>query len=343
MLTRLVTSNTIQKNWGTEAPLYRSDRGDICSDRILSWEEKLYEADKILPEQAEELLKPAEEWVRVGGLKVRFWRAGSGPAVVLLHGLLGYSFSWRHAIPILARNATVFAPDMPGAGFSDCGTNLDCRLSSAADRVLGFLDAVGISSCDLVGSSYGGTTAAIVAELAPDRVRSLILVSPANPWSRNGRKRLRLLRNPAVAWIFPKLARPMRGLHSYFVRRMYGDPSKITRETLQGYARPLAMPGRFEHGVKIVRTWGEDMRELEAILPRISGVSTLFVWGSKDRVVDLESAEHLGRHFQRVRTAVMSGAGHLPQEECPEEFCRIVADFLAETRLQIPATAREVT
>ena len=338
-----MTPNTVRKNWGAEAPLYRSDRGDICPDRILSWEEKLYEAGKIVPEQAEVRLKPAEDWVRVEGLKVRFWRAGSGPAVVLLHGLLGYSFSWRHAIPILARNATVFAPDMPGAGLSDCGTNLDCRLSSAAGRVLEFMDAAGISACDLVGSSYGGTTAAIVAERAPDRVRSLILVSPANPWSRNGRKRLKLLRNPAVAWMFPKFARPMRGLHSYFVRRMYGDPSKITRETLRGYARPLGMPGRFEHAVKIVKTWSEDMRELEATLPKILGIPTLLVWGSKDRVVDLHSAEYFGRHFKRVRTAVMSGAGHLPYEECPEEFCRIVADFLDETRSQTPTTAREVT
>jgi len=303
----------------------------------------LYEAGKIVPKQAGDLLKPAEDWVRVDGLKVRFWRAGSGPAVVLLHGLLGYSFSWRHAIPILARNATVFAPDMPGAGFSDCGSNLDCRLSSAAARVLGFMDAVEISSCDLVGSSYGGTKAAIVAGLAPSRVRSLILVSPANPWSRNGRMRLKVLQNPAVAWMFPKFARPMRGLHSYFVRRMYGDPSKITAETLQGYARPLGMPGRFEHAVKIVRTWNEDMGQLEGILLRISTVPTLLVWGSKDRVVDLESAEYLGQHFQSVRTVVIPRAGHLPYEECPEEFCRIVTDFLAEIGLQTARTTREVT
>src|SRR5205085_11296483 len=112
---------------------------------------------------------------------------------------------------------------------------------------------------------------------------------------------------------------------------------------IRGYARPLGMPGRFEHAVKIVRTWSEDMRELEAVLPKILGIPTLFVWGSKDRVVDLHSAEYFGRHFKRLRTVVMSGAGHLPYEECPEEFCRIVADFLTEIRLQIPTTAREVT
>jgi len=260
--------------------------------------------------------------------------------MVLLHGLLGYSFSWRHAIPILARNRTVFAPDMPGAGLSECDRSLDCRLSAAAGRVLEFLDCVGIAECDLIGSSYGGTTAMIVAGLAPSRIRSLILVSPANPWSRIGKKRLRLLRDPGVAWLFPKLARPMRGLHSYFVRRMYGDARKITSETLRGYARPLSLPGRFEHAVKIVKTWGEDMGELEGLLPRIADIPNLLVWGGKDRVVDPASAERLGQHFRNVRTVVIPGAGHLPYEECPEEFCQVVEHFLAEV---FAKTTQEVT
>jgi pimeloyl-ACP methyl ester carboxylesterase len=331
MLARRRAPITTRKNRGAVAPLYRSDRGDICSDRILSREEKLSDVGKIVSNQ-DRILEPAELWTRVGELKLRFWRAGAGTPLVLLHGLLGYSFSWRHAIPILARSATVFAPDMPGAGLSECSPKLDGRLLSAADRVLGFLNAAAISSCDLVGSSYGGTTAMIVAGLAPSRIRSLILVSPANPWSRNGRRRLTLLQNPAVAWVFPTLARPMRSLHSYFVQRMYGDPRKITRETLRGYARPLSMPGRFEHAVKIVKTWNEDMRELEATLSHISAVPTLLVWGSKDRVVDPASARRLGQHFQNLRTAVIPGAGHLPYEECPEEFCRVLADFLADSQ-----------
>ena len=53
------------------------------------------------------------------GARMRYLRAGSGPALVLLHGLLGYSFSWRYTMPALAPYATVYAPDMMGAGFSD--------------------------------------------------------------------------------------------------------------------------------------------------------------------------------------------------------------------------------
>src|SRR5690349_17179942 len=84
-----------------------------------------------------------EEWTLVDGLRVRFSHCGSGPPLVLVHGLLGYSFNWRLVIPRFARHFEVFAPDLPGAGFSDCDLTLDHRLSSAANRLLGFLDATG--------------------------------------------------------------------------------------------------------------------------------------------------------------------------------------------------------
>ena len=61
-----------------------------------------------------------ERWSMVDGHRIRYlWGGGSGPALVLVHGLLGYSFSWRYALPALAEKMTVYAVDMPGAGFSD--------------------------------------------------------------------------------------------------------------------------------------------------------------------------------------------------------------------------------
>lgn len=272
----------------------------------------------------------SDKRLQVDGLRVRFWQAGSGPALVLVHGLLGYSFSWRGVITSLAQDRQVFAPDMPGAGFSQCGPNLDCRLLGAARRLLGFMDAAGIGSCDLIGSSYGGATSIILAGLVPSRIRSLVLVSPANPWSRIGRKRLALLRNPVMALLFPKVARAVHPMHRYFVRRMWGDPRLVTAETLNGYVRPLVQPGIFEHAVKTVRTWRADMGELEAALPKIADVPTLLVWGGQDRVVDPASAGLMAKQLPRARVAVLQGAGHLPYEECPEEFCRIVRNFLCD-------------
>lgn len=286
----------------------------------------------------------SKESVHVDGLRVQFRRAGRGAAVVLVHGLLGYSFSWRRVMPLLARGRKVFAPDMPGAGFSECSSNLDCRLTSAARRLLAFMDSVGISSADLVGSSYGGATAAIAAGLEPARIRSLTLISPANPWSRIGRTRLALLRNPVLARLFPSGARAARPIHRYFVRRMWGDPRRIDPETLRGYARPLVLPGIFEHSIKIVHTWDADMRELEATLPKIASIPTLLVWGSKDRLVDRTSAEAILRNFQNPKFVVMEGAGHLPYEECPEEFSRILMDFLdTVSTTKAASSMREVT
>jgi len=285
----------------------------------------------------------SEEWLRANGLRIRFWHAGSGPALVLVHGLLGYSFSWRDVIPALAQNAEVFSPDMPGAGFSECDPGLDCHLSSAGSRLLGFMDAAGITRCDLVGSSYGGATAMMFAGLAPARVRRLVLVSPANPWSRFGRFRLALFQTPVAAKLFPPLARQLRRGHDFFLRRLYGDPSLLTREVFDAYSSPMRKKGILEHAVKIVRNWNGDMQELTEIMPRIAMIPTLLVWGSKDRAVDPASAAMLSRNFKMVRTAVMQGAGHLPYEERPEEFVSIVTDFLTKKLAQTSSNAREVT
>jgi len=266
----------------------------------------------------------------IDGLTVRFEHRGRGPALALVHGLLGYSFSWRRVMELFSRDRQVFAIDMPGSGFSDCSPSLDCRLSSAAHRLLRCLDVLGIGSCDLLGSSYGGTTALMLSTMHPERVRTLTLASPANPWSRTGSKRLALLNLPGINRIFPPVARGVRPLHALFVRRMYGDRSRVTQETLRGYSLPLMREGVFEHAIKIARTWRADMRILQTALPSASGIPTLIVWGNRDRLVDPASAEILSRNFKLSRVVVLPGAGHLPYEECPQEFASTVGAFLAE-------------
>src|ERR1043166_6840326 len=138
--------------------------------------------------QPQGLTDVGERSTEVDGTNVRYSRVGQGSALVLVHGLLGYSFSWRYAIPILAKKRVVYALDMPGSGFSDAPPALDARLSAAAHRLSRFLDTLGIKHCDLIGSSYGGATALRLATIVPQRIKTLILVSPANPWSMIGRK-----------------------------------------------------------------------------------------------------------------------------------------------------------
>ena len=89
-----------------------------------------------------------ECWMEIDGARMRYLRAGSGPALILLHGLLGYSFSWRYVMPAVSPCATVYAPDMIGAGFSERPRGFDHSMRATALRVLKFAFAyVEIASC----------------------------------------------------------------------------------------------------------------------------------------------------------------------------------------------------
>src|SRR5271169_2677029 len=131
----------------------------------------------------------AEEcWMDFDGPRMRYLRAGSGPPLILLHGLLGYSFSWRYTIHGLAPFATVYAPDLLGAGFSDRPRGIDHSMRATALRVLRFVENLGLASFDLVGTSRGGAVAMAVAadcvkgERATPRLQRLVLVCPVNPY-----------------------------------------------------------------------------------------------------------------------------------------------------------------
>jgi pimeloyl-ACP methyl ester carboxylesterase len=127
----------------------------------------------------------------------------------------------------------------------------------------------------------------------------------------------------------------MSFLYPYFHARLYSDRSRIPPGTLEGYMAPLAKPGLFEHALSIVRTWTEDLRELEATLPKLAGIPTLLMWGDKDPAVYVSSAAPLAKYFPNSKLIVFPGIGHLPYEECPEEFNRALIEFL--TREKLPA------
>ncbi|HTR64897.1 MAG TPA: alpha/beta fold hydrolase [Terriglobales bacterium] len=272
-----------------------------------------------------------DHWITLDGARMRYLRDGLGPPLLLLHGLLGYSFSWRYAIPALANNYTVHAVDMLGVGFSDRPPELDCCLHASAQRLLRFLDAAGMVSCDLLGTSHGGAVAMRAAAIAPERIHRLILVAPVNPWSLYGSRMAAFLSNPWVAPVFQRVAPFLKFAHGRLLRNLYGDPRRIRPGTLEGYSAPFSMPGAFQYGLSVLRTWQPDLRELELSLPRISHIPTLLLWGAEDNAVDPASAQRLKQEFHDCRVRMLPGVGHLPYEEVPDEFNREVAAFLEST------------
>jgi pimeloyl-ACP methyl ester carboxylesterase len=281
-----------------------------------------------------------ECWMELDEARMRYLRAGSGPALILLHGLLGYSFSWRYTMPALAPYATVYAPDMMGAGFSDRPAGIDHSMRGTAQRVLQFIARLGISSFDLLGTSRGGAVAMMVAAECLERasalhLRRLILVAPVNPYSAHGRLLAPLAGSRVGSLLFRVGLMRMSFLYPFVHAGLYADRSRIPPGTLEGYTAPLAKPGLFEHALSIVRTWTEDLGELETTLPNLANVPTLLMWGSKDSAVYASSAQRLAKYFPNSGLIVFPGVGHLPYEECPEEFNRALIEFL--TREKLPA------
>ncbi len=271
-----------------------------------------------------------EHFATVDGLRLRYLGGGAGPPLVLIHGLIGYSFSWRFNLGALEPHATLFAVDLPGMGFSERAPSMDCRMSAAAGRLLRFFDAVKIESADVLGTSHGGGLAMMLAAMAEGRVRRLILVAPVNPWSRHGQLLAPALgRIPGGGRLQPLLVR-LGPLHRFLLRRQYADPRRISPGTLEGYLAAFRIPGTLDYARRVLQGWRGDLRELERLLPRIAHIPTLVVWGSRDGVVSPASARPLLQNFRRAELVMLEGAGHVPYEEVPEEFNRAVIGFLTQ-------------
>ena len=278
-----------------------------------------------------------EHWLDLSQGRMRYLKTGSGPALILIHGLMGYSFSWRFALPALADHATVYAIDNLGAGLSPSTAGMDCSIRGAAERILQFADALGINDFDLLGTSHGGAVAVMVAALCAERDKSrglqrslqrLILVAPVNPWSRHGTWLAPFLGGPIGSVIVRHTLERWRLMDGFWLRRLFGDEEKIPPDSLAGYRIPVYKNQALAHARRILGTWTADLEEVEKALPKIRDYRTLLMWGTKDRAVDFASAERLRRNFQDARLVAFEGVGHLPYEEAPEEFNRALVEFL---------------
>ena len=281
--------------------------------------------------------------VVINGVRWRYLHAGAGPALLLVHGFMGYSFSWRFVIEGLAQHYSVYAVDLPGTGFSQRSASLPGTLASDAEHLLSFMDHFGIEQCDALGTSRGGgATIALAGLLAergmPHRIRKIVLSAPISPWMRYGLGRIRFLRTGAGRIYIVHLARKFPFILTDFFRKLYATPAAIPTDAFAGYQAGLEPTGSFEHLWNIVRSWMNDLNRIESALPLVELVPALFLWGNVDRAVAPDSMHELHRRWRNSAEYLMTPMGHMPYEEVPEEFNRIVLDFLLR---DTPATPQQ--
>jgi pimeloyl-ACP methyl ester carboxylesterase len=273
-----------------------------------------------------------ERWLELPDGRMRYLKAGSGRPLILIHGLMGYSFSWRFTMPALAPDATIYALDNLGAGLSIANEGMDCTMRATAERVLQFVDALGIKEFNLLGTSHGGGVAILVAAICSKRndtrLQRLVLVAPVNPWSAHGKRLAPFVGSPLGSILFRNTIERWRSLDHLWLRRLFGDGSKIPQDSLEGYRMPVLKNQAMRHGARIVKNWTADLVELETALPKIRDYPTLLIWGTKDGAVDFRSAAPLSRNFHHARLVAFAGVGHLPYEEAPEDFNRTLLEFL---------------
>lgn len=275
-------------------------------------------------------------WSVGTGCRMHFLRAGNAsgrPPLLLIHGIVAFSFSWRFNIPALSRNRVVYAVDLPGLGESERVSGLDCSLRATAARMAEFLKEQGIAEFDVLGTSHGGAVSMLLAALSVSdpnlpRIRRMVLNAPVNPWSRHGKLITRVLATRAGGSMFRRVERFLGPTHRFLLRRMYGDATRIRPGTLESYITPLKVAGTTDHLLSVVRLWHSGLRDIEAVLPKIADVPTLLIWGGRDRAVFPESAEPLKARFRKAELVILSDAGHMPYEEVPDVFNRIVLEFL---------------
>ncbi len=263
----------------------------------------------------------ASREVEVFGQKIHYLEAGSGPAVILLHGLGGDATNWAPTVPALAPQFHVYVPDQIGFGQSD-KPYLNYRVSTLVDFLEGFYKKLGIARATLVGNSLGGWTALAFALAHPDQVERLVLVdaagySPAR-WGGPPLTRQRLLGlNPAT----------LEGMKQILSTIFYNKQMVTDQFAEQAFAQKM----RSNNGYT-VNQFVESILQGEDLLDGKLGAvkaPTLVVWGREDQLTPLAIGEAFAQDIAGAQKAILDHCGHVPQIECAVPFNAALLKFLS--------------
>ncbi len=260
----------------------------------------------------------------VEGLRVRYVRAGEGPAVVLLHGFGSSIYTWKDVLPGLAESRSVVALDLPGFGESD--RPRDLSFESYPRVVLGLMDHLGIAQATLVGNSMGGAVATVIAGQTPGRVRGLVLIDAAGfNLEESERPFLVRLAGSRIGGLADRL--PVRGkLLRLGLHQVFHDPALVTEERYNEYLAPLVRPGSTQAILSLLHSRTLEPRLVAELAAKVKA-PTLVLWGREDRWIPVEQADRFVATIPGARKVVFDGCGHMPQEERPADVLRWLQEF----------------
>lgn len=269
-------------------------------------------------------------FVDAGGVNTRYLHAGSGPVLVLLHGVGMSADIWFKNIPHLARSHRVIALDMLNHGFTDLAPYEGCApQQKITEHILACLDALGIDKFSVAGSSFGGQLAALVYFAAPARIENLVIIGSGtsfNPEAEFAASLARVLQTALQAYDDPTWESCRKRMESV----VYA-PSSVPDELLLSQLTSYARPGMAEaYKATLAGMMDLDLVRPFRLLERLEQLRarTLIVWGRQDIRGAVERAIAASQVIPDCTIEVFEECGHFPHLEHPQRFNRIVADFL---------------
>src|SRR5882672_7714953 len=281
-------------------------------------------------EQNRELIFHAEHsrFTNVDGVRVHYQEAGrtDGPAMILIHGFAASNLVWSKVFLELAEAGfRVISPDLLGYGYSDKPRHLDYTIPRQAEMVVSLMEQLGIARAVLVGSSYGGAIAATIALDHPALVEKLVLVGTVTNNRPTRFLLMRLFGSPIIGDILSPLLVGSRRLLRLRMKRVYDRHSWVLDERrVDARHLPLRTRGAHRAIIRTVRRWDAERVSRDA---HLLTAPTLLLWGDTDREVPLSDGERLQQEIPRARLIVFRECGHLPHEEYPQAFTKIVSEF----------------
>ncbi|HEY6802238.1 MAG TPA: alpha/beta hydrolase [Pyrinomonadaceae bacterium] len=267
-------------------------------------------------------------FAEVDGARVHYQEAGdpSAPVMVLIHGFASSTLVWSKVfLELAAAGFRVIAPDLMGYGYSGKPRNAEYTIAGQARLINGLLETLQINQAVLVGSSYGGAVAATCALDYPARVEKLILVGAVSNDRPLEFNLMRLFGAPFFGEVVSPLLIGSRRLLRMRMKRVYDRHAWVLDERrVDARHQPLRASSTHRAMIRTVRGWNAERIARDAHLIR---QPTLLLWGENDRDIPLADGEHLHNEISGSRLIVFLNCGHLPHEEYPETFTKIVTDF----------------
>ncbi len=273
--------------------------------------------------------------ITLHGHRVFFRSAGSGPALVLVHGITSTSATWANVLPYLAERFTVIAPDLLGHGES-AKPRGDYSLGAYASGIRDLLLALGHERATFVGHSLGGGVAMQLAYQFPEHCERLVLVSSGG-LGREISALLRAASLPGSELVLPFLVddrivgagRLIGGFLDRIGLRVHTDVGEVLRghaSLSDGEARAA-----FLHTLRpIVDIRGQRVDATDRLYLAES-IPFLIVWGERDPIVPADHGRAAHRLVANSRLEIFPTAGHFPHLDDPLRFVRVLSDFILTT------------